>query len=122
VIGVGCSNTPFGGVAGARCLCGVVPDACEAETLPNAVSRKADKACGALEAAEDAAGARQRKLLGKAQRLLKKAARKASGATRGRRPTLTMPCGDALAAILTEQRARVLALRSASMIASEIRE
>jgi hypothetical protein len=106
VAGAGCTAVPLEGIPGARCLCGVLPAACAGETPPPSVAKKSDKACAALEAAESLEGKPRRRRLGKAQRLLKQAAKKASRAARGKRPTLTEACAAALAASLTEQRTR----------------
>lgn len=114
IAGTGCTHTEAIGIARARCLCGLLPDECSGQTLPASIARTTSKACRALDAAEDAARKRQRALLGKAARFLKKAQKKTTHAAAGRRPALEADCAEALAVLLGEQRRRALEARERS--------
>jgi uncharacterized delta-60 repeat protein len=104
--GVGCVHTQLTGIAGARCLCGTAPASCDGLTLPANVSRKADKACSMLAAAEAADGKQRKRALVKARRLLQQAKQNAGRAARGRKPKLEKGCARLLGDAFTEQRAR----------------
>jgi uncharacterized delta-60 repeat protein len=104
--GVGCAHTQLTGLAGARCLCGVLPASCAGLTPPSNVSRKADKACSLLAAADEGEGKKRKRALAKARRLLQQAKKNTARAGRGRKPKLEKACADALGAAYGEQRAR----------------
>jgi hypothetical protein len=104
--GVGCTHTQLTGIAGARCLCGAAPPSCDGLTPPANVSRKADKACSMLAAADAADGKKRKRALVKARRLLQQAKKNAAHAGRGKKPKLAKACADALGAAYVEQRAR----------------
>lgn len=106
--GAGCTHTQLTGVAGARCLCGVTPPACAGVTPPASVSRKADKACSLLSAADATEGKKRKRTLAKARRLLQQARKNAARAGRGKKPKIARTCADALGASFTEQRARAV--------------
>jgi hypothetical protein len=104
--GVGCAHTQLTGVAGARCLCGAEPPSCDGLTPPANVSRKADKACSLLAAADAADGKQRKRALVKARRLLQQAKKNVARAGRGKKPKLAKACADELGAAYVEQRAR----------------
>lgn len=107
-----CVHQEATGFAAARCVCERFPAAaCEAQAVPSAIAKKAAKACDLLASSETSEGKKQRKLVAKAVKSWKKAARLAG--KRALRKKLSSECIAALTQALSDGSTRSLRLRDA---------
>jgi cysteine-rich repeat protein len=102
----GCTTRPLGGLPGLSCLCarGIMDTAsCSGERIPDGVSWRFKGACMLIARAETAPPRKARKLITKASRKLRRAAKVAASTRHG----LTAACSTALGATLGEVRTQV---------------
>jgi hypothetical protein len=86
----------------ARCVLAALPStpACAGETIPANVMKKVDQAANLIDQAASSPARRARKLFKRAKTALKQAVAKATRATKGKHPTISPACANALAGVV----------------------
>jgi hypothetical protein len=93
---IGCVHSGPDGFEGIACRCATTPAVCSGQAVPAQVRQPFSAACTTLSKLAVRTGPPSKKGIRKAVTRLEAAARKASKASRGRRPKITPACSDGL--------------------------